>query len=160
MKKLIVGLLVIGVVAAALGTFTVVSAQSATPQPLYGQNGGGRYGYRSNADLNVGNEALHDLMMSAYSSELDITVEDLNARLDAGETLSQIALSTGLSVEEFWALKTSVRSTVVEQALEQGLITQAQADWMQQAGQRRGGMGAGMGGVARGMGAYCPNYQQ
>lgn len=153
MKKLIVSLMVIGVIAATLVTSTVVNAQSGTPQPLYGQNGGGRYGYRSNADMNVENDALHDLMMDAYSAELGITVDELNTRLDAGERLSQIALSTGLSIEEFWTLKTSVRSTVAEKALEQGLITQAQADWMQQARQRRGGMGAGMG-------ASCPNFQQ
>ncbi len=125
MKNIIVSLLVVGVIAAALGTFTVVNAQSGTPQPFYGQNGGGRFGYRSNTDLHVENDALHDLMMEAYSAELGISVDELNSRLDAGETLSQIALSTGLSFEEFWTLKTSVQATVAEQALEQGLITQA-----------------------------------
>ncbi len=164
MKKLMVGLIVIGVVIAAFGTATVVNAQSGTPQPYYGQNGGGRYGNRTGAGLQGENEAVHDLMMEAWSAELGISVDELNTRLDAGETMSQIALSSGLSFEEFWTLKSAVHSSVAEQALEQGLITQAQADWMQQAAQRQAGgygrgMGAGMNGDARGLGANCPNLQ-
>lgn len=165
MKKLMVSLLVIGVIVAALGTATVVNAQSEIPQPFYGQNGGGRFGNRMNVDLYEENEAVHDLMMEAWSNELGISVDDLNTRLDGGETLSQIALSTGLTLEDFRTLMTEIHTTVTEQALADGLLTQAQADLMQQAAQRQaGGMGrgvygagAGMGAGMRGSGAYCTN---
>jgi len=164
MKKLLVSLIVAGVIVASLGTATVVSAQSETPQPYFGQNGGGRYGYRVNSDLYEHDEVLHDLMMEAWSAELGISVDELNTRLDGGESLSQIALSAGLTFDEFWTLRDSIRSTAVEQALADGSITQEQADLIQQsiqlraAGQARGaaGAGRGMGGAMRGSGA-CLN---
>ncbi|MBP9041447.1 MAG: hypothetical protein KBF64_06705 [Anaerolineaceae bacterium] len=164
MKKLLVSLIVAGVIVAALGTATVVSAQSETPQPYFGQNGGGRYGYRVNSDLYEQDEVLHDLMMEAWSVELGISVDELNARLDGGETLSQIALSTGLSLDEFLTLSDSIRADATEQALADGLITQEQANLIQQSiqvragGQARGAAAAvrGMGGAMRGSGA-CLN---
>lgn len=164
MKKLMVSLIVVGVIAASLGTATVVSAQSETPQPYFGQNGGGRYGYQVNSDLYEQDEVLHDLMMEAWSAELGISVDELNVRLDGGESLSQIALSAGLSLDEFWALSDSIRAAAAEQALTDGMITQEQADLIQQsiqvraAGQARGGTGAGrgMGGAMRGSGT-CLN---
>ncbi len=164
MKKLLVSLIVAGVIVAALGTATVVSAQSETPQPYFGQNGGGRYGYRVNSDLYEQDEVLHDLMMEAWSAELGISVDELNARLDGGETLSQIALAAGLSFDEFWALSDSIRTDAAEQALADGSITQEQASLIQQSiqvragGHARGAAGAvrGMGGAMRGSGA-CLN---
>lgn len=164
MKKLMVSLIVAGVIVAALGTATVVSAQSGTPQPYFGQNGGGRYGYQVNSDLFEQDEVLHDLMIDSWSAELGVSVDELNTRLNSGETLSQIALSTGLSFDEFWTLSDSIRAAAAEQALADGSITQEQADLIQQSmqvrasGQARGAAaaGRGMGGSMRGSGS-CLN---
>lgn len=153
MKKLLVSLIVVGVIAASLGTATLVSAQSETPQPYYGQGGSGRFGSRVNSDLYEQDEVLHDLMMEAWSAELGISVDELNVRLDGGEKLSQIALSTGLTFDEFWTLNDSIRAAAAEQALADGSITQEQYDLIQQSMQYRvGGMARGAAGAGRGMG--------
>jgi hypothetical protein len=178
MKKIIVSLIVAGVIVAALGSVAVVSAQGPVNQSGTGQTagqGGGRYGNRVSDDLHVENEAVHDLMMSAYAVKLGLSVDELNTREEAGETLSQIALSTGLSFEEFWAMKTEIKTQVTSQALAEGLITQAEADLMLQSAARRAarfsnsnatgsgtgyGMGGRMGSGMRGTGfnsASCTN---
>jgi hypothetical protein len=94
-------------------------------------------------------------------------VDDLNARLAKGETMAQIAYSKGLTVDQFRTLMADVRSQAIDQAVKNGTLTEAQADWMKQRG---GGMtGAGMmGGRGRGMrgtgqgqstNPACPYYQ-
>lgn len=167
MKKFgIVGLVVLGVTAAALallgalGTVRTVSAQGPTQTPYYGQGGmGGRGMGGGMYDADVENEAVHDLMMAAYAEKLNLSVEELNTRTDAGERLSQIALSTGMSFTDFWALKTEVHSAVAQQALADGLITQAQFELMQQTGTSMMN-GSGMRGAGSRGGATCGNVLQ
>lgn len=181
MKKLMVSLMLAGVMVAAFGFVTTANAQAPTQQPVYGQ-GGGRGGFGVTSGLTVQNEDVHDLMMEAWSVDLGISVEDLNARLEAGETMSQIVLSTGLSFDEFRALKAEIHASIAEQALAAGYITQAEYDWMIQAAARQAnrlaigtgtgtrgagmrladgsGLGTGMGGGMRGSGlnsANCTN---
>ena len=169
MKKWLLTLVVVAVIAAALGTAGSVYAQSTPPQPGAPVNG---YGYGAGRGARGGmmsglagtqDGLLHDDLIAAYSAKLGISVADLNARLAAGETLSQIALSTGLTVEQFSALVTEVRAEVTAQAVAEGTLTQAQADWMNQHafGAARGGRG--MRGAAAGTGLYanpaCPYLQ-
>jgi len=149
MKKLLVSLLLAGVIVAAFSFVSTANAQGPVDQPLYGQ-GGGRGGARgglglANADQVV-NEDVHNLMMEAWSAELGLSVEEIETREDAGERLSQIALGTGLSFEDFRALKTSIHSSVAEQALALGYIDQTQYDWMIHAADRQSsGFGGGFG---------------
>lgn len=44
---------------------------------------------------------VHDEVLALFSEKLDMTTEELQTRLDAGETMSQIALSAGMSFDEF-----------------------------------------------------------
>lgn len=46
----------------------------------------------------------HDDMLALFSESLDLPAEELQARLDSGETMAQIALSSGMSFEDFKAL--------------------------------------------------------
>ena len=46
----------------------------------------------------------HDDMLAIFSERLGIPTADLQARLDGGETMAQIAISSGMSFEEFRAL--------------------------------------------------------
>ncbi|MBA4374894.1 MAG: hypothetical protein C0401_01810 [Anaerolinea sp.] len=155
MKKLVVSLVIAGVFIAALGTAAVVNAQEPTPQPVYGQGGMGGHGMRGGMNgAEIENEAVHDLMMAAWADKLNLSVEELNTRTEAGEKLSQIALSTGMSFTDFWTLKTEIHSAVAEQALAEGLITQAEADLMQQSGTRQMN-GGGMRGAGYGSGSNC-----
>ena len=136
MKKLMVSLLLAGVLVAVIGATSVVNAQGPVNNPVVEQ-GGGRGGFGANSADHVENEDVHNLMMEAYSAELGISVAELNAREDAGETMSQIVLSTGRTFEEFRALKTAVNTSAAEQALKAGYIDQAQYQWYLQAAERQ-----------------------
>ena len=151
MKKLMVSLLLAGVMIAVIGATSVVNAQGPVEQPLY-QQGGGQGGFGANSADHVENEDVHNLMMEAYSAELGISVAELNAREEAGETMSQIVLSTGISFEDFRALKTAVNTSTAEKALAAGYIDQAEYAWLIQAAERQmngqgngGRLGAGTG---------------
>jgi hypothetical protein len=154
MKKiLIIGTLAIAAVL-VFGAVGVAYAQTATPnQTGSGMMAGGRGGMRGQA----GDGLLHDYMLAGFADAFGISVEDLQARIDAGETMHDVALSLGITQDEFNALWITVRTDAINQALADGVITQDQADWMlsrismrQGAGSGtmsgRGGMGGGMGG--------------
>jgi len=87
-----------------------------------------------------GSGALHTFMTNEFAKQLDLNVNDVNARLAAGETMYDIALSAGVTAEEFPALMTEVRASALDEAVKANVITQAQADWMKSRG---GGMGTG-----------------
>jgi hypothetical protein len=166
MNKLTLSIVVLAVAIASLFTAGQVSAQSPTPQPLtpgYGRMGGrgffaGTPAPNSTAGTSYG--ILHDAMMTVIAGKLGITVDSLNARLSAGETMAQIASAQGLTVDEFTTLLQDARSAAIDQAVQAGTITQEQADWMKQRG--TGMMGGGYRGM--GMGRYanqgCPMYNQ
>ena len=163
MKKSTLVLMVVAVaVFAVFGTVTAVSAQGPVQNDTltqgFGGRGGGMHGIGNQGEIE--NEEVHALMMDAYAEALGIPAAEIDSRLEAGETFSQIALSTGLTFEEFWALKTQVKADVAAEALAQGFITQAEADLMQQAALRqgsRGGMRGSGPGTGIGTGAYCGN---
>lgn len=149
MKKLVLSLLLAGVIVAAFGFVSTASAQGPVDQPFYGQ-GGGRGGARGGLGVANGtgvvNEDVHNLMMDAWATELSLSVEELEARVEDGERLAQIALASGLSFEDFRALKLEIHTAVAEEALAAGYIDQAQYDWMLQAAERQAsGFGGGYG---------------
>lgn len=97
----------------------------------------------------VGGGVLHPYMVAAFAARLNLSVEQVESALAAGQTLYQIALANGVSAEQFPALMTEVRQAAIRAALADGVITQAQADWMLARGQGRG-RGGMMGGAGRG----------
>jgi hypothetical protein len=164
MKTSTLVLMVVAVAALAVfGTVTAVSAQGPIQNDNltqgFGGRGGGMRGIGNQGEIE--NEEVHALMMDAYAEALGIPATEIDSRLEAGETFSQIALSTGLTFEEFWALKSQVKADVAAEALAQGFITQAEADLMQQAALRqgtRGGMRGSGFGTGAGAGVYCGAY--
>jgi hypothetical protein len=170
MKKFVVTLMVVAVVVFALSVAGVAYAQSPTQAPGTGTGFMGGRGSRNGlagGNTSDGDGILHDYMIAAYAAEFNIPVADLEARLDSGETMAQIALSEGLTLEQFRTLMVEVRTQAIEQALNDGVLTQAQADWMSQrgAGQMAGGqMGNGSGMRGSGQGQFanpnCPYYDQ
>lgn len=173
MKKLVLSIVIVAFIAiAAFGSASYVFAQTATPPTPGSGYGGGRMmggGSRggmmgsssSSADLDQ-DGPLHDAMIATYAEKLGLSVDDLNARLAAGETMAQIAAAKGLTTAQFQALMTEVRSSAIDQAVKAGTLTQAQADWMKQrgAGMMAGG-GRGMRGSGQGRGSStnCPYTQ-
>jgi hypothetical protein len=170
MKKFVVTLMVVAVVIFALGSVGVAYAQSPTQTPGTGtgkMGGRGSQNGLGGTNRNSGEGILHDYIIAAYAEKLNIPVADLEARLNSGETMAQIALSEGLTFEQFRTLMVEVRTQAIEQALNDGVLTQAQADWMKThgAGQMAGGqMGNGRGMRGSGQGQYanpdCPYYSQ
>lgn len=133
MKKTILIVALLAVVAVALGVVGVraVFAQDATP-PFTGHGPMMQNGTSG---------PLHTFMTTEFAKTLDLNVNDVNTRLTAGETMYDIALSAGVTAEEFPAIMTEVRANAVDAAVKANVITQEQADWMQTRG--GGMMGAG-----------------
>ena len=157
MKKLMISLMVVGVIGIALASAAVVSAKGPTQQPYLGQGGTDGYGWRGSEKQGTGLEieAVHDLSMEAWSQELGISVDELNTRTDAGETLAQIAFSTGMTFDDFRITKDEINQAVAVQALAEGLITQEEANLLQQGPERQllgDGTGIGTGIGMRGSG--------
>lgn len=87
--------------------------------------------------------ALSDLIHEKLAASLGITPEELTARLDGGETLSEIALSLGFDQTSVMDMISQARADALAQAVADGLITQEQADWLSSRGSMRAGSGNG-----------------
>jgi len=131
---------------------TVVSAQSpqpqSTPQPYGGGFGpggmmGGGWGAQSQqpgfgpgamrgGQFDGDEGPIHDGMIAYAAEKLGLTVDALEARLDNGETLWQVASSLNVSADEFTTLMRDARNAGIDAAVQAGTLTQAQADWMKQ----------------------------
>jgi hypothetical protein len=129
MKKTV---LIVVLVVAALAVVGVGAAFAQGPVPYAGngpmmQNGAGY---------------LHTYMVAAFAEKVGLTADDVNTQLAAGESMYDIALAAGVKAEDFSALMIDVRSQALNAAVKDGVITQAQADWMSSRG-FGGGYGTG-----------------
>ncbi len=110
-----------------------------------GMMGNGMMGNRSNnqgdtgCPMADGDEAgtqeygpLHDYMFKEFAQALGITPAELETRRQAGDTLWSIAQEKGLTTEQFQEMMTTARTNAANQAVADGVITQAQADFMLQ----------------------------
>jgi hypothetical protein len=88
---------------------------------------------------------LHDYMYKAFAQALGITPEELDARRQSGDTLWVIAQEKGLTTEQFQEMMTTARTNAANQAVADGVITQAQADFMLQRMETMMGNGYGPG---------------
>jgi hypothetical protein len=98
MKKSLIAALVAAVLVASFSFVGSVYAQSGTP--------GNGYGVATQQQLRTedGLGLYHDEILTIFSDALDIPVTDLESRIEAGETIVEIALSEGLTFEEIKAL--------------------------------------------------------
>lgn len=151
MKKTLLVAVFAGLVVLALATGGVVYAQTDTPTvpdettPRFQMFGRGGFGMRMHAMTERGSGLLHDYVHPTLAEAFGLTSDELQARIEAGDTLWAIAEEQGLTQDEFWALKVSVHTQAVEDALADGVITQEQADFILERIERmsQGGMGAG-----------------
>ena len=133
----------IGLVAIAFGATSLAYAQTESPQP-YGNPGygsgmmGGRG--RNGSGMAYGEFGpYHEVMVGSFAEALGISVEDLESRLESGETMWQIFEAEGATRDEFFAIMKDARTAMLEQALEDGTISQEQAEFKNS----RGGFGQG-----------------
>jgi len=99
---------------------------------------------------------MHEYMEDAFAEALGITHDELEARLDAGETMGSIAQAQGLSDDEFAKLMVDARTKAMERAVAAGILTQEQADWMIQRMQQMQDGGFGPGNCPMHDGAFGP----
>jgi hypothetical protein len=169
MKKFIFTMIVFAAVAVAFAAVGVAYAKgpNQVSEAANGwMNGNGSRNGMGEGYAITGEGLLHDYMISAYAEALNVSATDLEARMDNGETMAQIALSEGLTFDQFHTLMVDVRNQATGLAFNDGVLTQAQVDWMIQrgAGQMAGGYaGNGMYGMRQaGQGLYlnpnCPYY--
>jgi len=157
MKKwIIIGISVIAL--ASLAGFAwvgVAFAQSQTPpfsNHPYGMMGG--YGMMGSD----GYGPMHDSMVTALADAVNLTPDEVQSRLDNGETPWQIAQSQGLTEEQAQQVVLDAHDKALDQAVESGLLTQEQADWMDSHMESMwSGSGAGYGGCH---GAYGTGSSQ
>jgi len=110
-----------------------------------GMMGRGMMGYGSNSqgytgcpmadgDENgtLGCGPMHDYMINAIAQALGITPQELETRLQAGDTPWVIAQEKGLTTEQFQEKVTAALTTAFNQAVSDGVLTQAQAEFMRQ----------------------------
>jgi opacity protein-like surface antigen len=122
---------------------TAVSAQAPQPQPTpqpYGPGNGrgmmnGQGGGMMRAGVDGDEGLLHDGMVAALAAKLGLKVEDIEARLDKGETMWQIAQSKEMTVAQYQTWMLEARTSAIDAAVKAGTLTQAQADWMKQRNQ-------------------------
>jgi len=151
---LLVALLVVGVVGA-----TQAFAQGQTALMQHGRGPGGPGDGRG----------LGQAELEAAAKVLGMTTDELSSALQSGKTLQDIATEKGVDIEKVHAAIQAVHATEmrdrIAQAVEDGTITQANADWLLE-GLDKGYMGVpgafGFGGPhGRGFGeGKGPMFQQ
>jgi hypothetical protein len=95
----------------------------------YGYGPGGMMGRRG-LDTARGEGPMHEYMISAFAEAVDLTPEEVETRLEAGETFKEIAMAQGIAGADLPDLLVQARTSALNAAVADGLITQAQADLM------------------------------
>jgi hypothetical protein len=154
MKKLL-GMAALAGIVAALGISSVAAAQSSvTPTPIApaaqtAPPAAPRDGF--------GPRELHSqAALEAAAKALGMTADDLSAELWGGKTLADIATAKGVDIADVKAAVEAAQiaetKTAINQAVTEGTITQAKADWLLE-GLDKGYWGAGAeGGFGFGLG--------
>jgi hypothetical protein len=89
--------------------------------PMHGRRGG----WSSDEPL------MHEAMVQALADVTGLSVEEIEDRISDGERLFDIALGAGMDQAAFFDLMQDTRETVLAEALESGLISEEQYQWMQ-----------------------------
>lgn len=110
-------LLIAALIVLALGALGVGVAFAQGGQPPTGQGG---YGW------------MHDYVEQALAAKLGLTEEQVEEQLAAGKPMYQIALDQGIKQEELANFMNEVHKEAFAKAVKDGVMTQAQADWMLQ----------------------------
>lgn len=160
MKRIIVALaLVVLLSAAAIGVVMAQDTDPGTPgSPACPYCGTGeRFQGRG-----AGNGQLSEYMHAAFAEALGISQEDFDARIQAGETMFEIATSLGFETEGFIELHEQARLAALEMAFEDGALDADQFEWMKDRMGDGSGSGFGGRGSGRGQGRHgggCGGFQ-
>jgi len=132
----------------------LVSAGAALAQGPYGNGPGGGSGPGGNGrGMGTGPGPYAGGWMMVYEDEIHeaiadaigITEEEFDASIGQGMTMQEIALANGADPDAVWDAAQEAREAAATQAVEDGLITQEQADWVLSRMGGYGGNGPGCG---------------
>ena len=144
MKKILVGVALLGIAVLTFGAVGFVYAQTQTPPaPDYPYGPGMMGGYRGHGPGMMGfgygwmgygghEGPMHESMITGLAKATGLSVEEIEKRHDAGETFSAIAAAEGLSEGEIREVMTSAHASALEEAVANGWLTPEQVDWMQE----------------------------
>ncbi len=127
-KKVLLGLSLAVVITAAAVTVNVGFAQAEDP-PTYPANQPFK-SQRSMRWMSEGEdgwmadelgEVMHDAMIAAFADALGLDAAELEARLESGENMMDIALAQDLSSEDVWEIMQAVREDARAAVLESGI---------------------------------------
>ena len=90
------------------------------PDRLFFGRGPGR-GVGSGMMAAEGDHPLHEYIVAAVADVFGLSVATLESRLEAGETMMEIALATGLSQEDAWELMKDAHQAALEAAQADGI---------------------------------------
>lgn len=141
MKKwILISLLTVAVlgVAAFAWSGTVIARSLYDNDRPFGYGMMGYYGYGHGMMRGYGysmmgygyDSAMHEYMIEELADTLGLTSDEINERIQAGETPWQIALAEGLTEEQIRELMENVHDQALQAAVNVGELTQEQADWM------------------------------
>ncbi len=123
----IAGVALVAAVVVALGSSVTASAQgltSAAPAARLAHGGGFGFGPNSEAAL------------EAAADALGMTADELSTQLWGGKTLAELADEAGVDLQDVRdaveAAQVEAVRAAIQQAVEDGRLTQAQADWLLQ----------------------------
>ncbi len=143
-KGLIIAVTIVAVI--ALGNVILASAQgsnlpippAACPNgytcpfsgtlPYRGMMGGGNYGQMHGAMMAAG--GMHQQVWTAVAQKLGMTYDQLTQALQSGQTFAQLAATKGVSLDDLKQAAITAMKNSLAGLVQQGVITQAQADWM------------------------------
>jgi predicted DNA-binding protein YlxM (UPF0122 family) len=142
-KKLLVvaGVMLVVLLLAGLAGATFAFAQEPTPPvPFGGRGGGGGRGGFGPGDFGWAGGGQWTAFDTA-AEDLGLTPEELFAELHAGKSLDEIAEAKGVDVQTVYdAMKVArdeARKQAIQQAVEDGRLTQEQADQMSEEPENR-----------------------
>jgi len=128
--KILVGTLALLVALLGLSVAVPAFAQGPAPTPgaPYGWHGGGPgFGFWGGGP---------SVVFDAAAEALGLTPEQLFSELRAGNSLADIAEAQGVDLQAVYdamnATRVEAMKTAIQQAVEDGRLTQAQADWILQ----------------------------
>jgi len=158
---LLAGVALVVLLLAGLAGAALVFAQEPTPTVPFGRHGGGwgRGGFGPGGFGWAGGGQW--TMFDKAAEALGLTPEGLFTELHAGKSLAEIAEAKGVDVQTVYdamnAARAEAEKQAIQQAVEDGRISQEQANWMLQ-GLEKGWMGGH--GFGRGFGLKgCPPPQ-
>jgi uncharacterized protein (DUF433 family) len=148
----LVGVLVLGVAALAQGPGTSFGRMgiAGLQEGGFGGHGFARGGFGGGA---IPTGEGRQQMLEALAEELGLSDEDIEAALSGSKTFFELMQEYDLDITEIHAAVETVRQSALQQAVEDGALTQEQADLMAERGFGRGGRsGFGASGMLGGFG--------